>query len=200
MMQTTKIQIGLCVLDLSKNELLGVNNSVTHLTQKSCEILKILSSNQGKLVSRHALIDAVWDGNHLIGANRLTDEIWKIRGTLIQADVKNVMIKTVPRKGYILLIESEKSDLKPLNHHPLIHSNGTEMLMLGGAAKSRTVYLGAALIFVLGFALLLTLHTVQQTNLLLAQKDKLLQEQYVEKQDVVGLLTGLSINAKTVKR
>ena len=128
-MQATKIQIGQSVLDLSKNELLGANDSVTHLTQKSCEILKILSTNQGRLVTRHSLIDTVWDGNYLIGANRLTDEIWKIRGTLIQAGVKNAMIKTVPRKGYILLIEPEKSDLKPLNGHAQDHAGGIDISM-----------------------------------------------------------------------
>jgi DNA-binding winged helix-turn-helix (wHTH) protein len=104
MQNARTIEIGSSVLDLTTRNLHTPQGQVIHLSQKSVELLKVLIEFQGQMVSRNTLIDLVWSNNYIVGSHRIYDEIWKIRNVLKRADISNVTLQTVPRKGYILNI------------------------------------------------------------------------------------------------
>ncbi|MDX1459629.1 MAG: tetratricopeptide repeat protein, partial [Xanthomonadales bacterium] len=100
------LQIGPLTLDLMNNRLAGPAGDTAALPHKSVRVLALLSRNAGHLVTRNELIDRIWDGNYITGPNRLNDEIWKIRRELKAQHGHTVRIKTVPRKGYCLVVEA----------------------------------------------------------------------------------------------
>jgi eukaryotic-like serine/threonine-protein kinase len=77
-------------------------NKSNHLRRKQLEVLAILASAEGKLVTRQALIAQVWEGNSLVGDAGLTDTISDLRQSLADTDRSNPLIRTIPRRGYQL--------------------------------------------------------------------------------------------------
>lgn len=85
-----------------RRRLLIVHGREHKLSERQAEILERLARRRGALVRREELIDAVWDGNHLVGSQGLTREIHGLR-RLLGDDAKSPeVILTVPRKGYRL--------------------------------------------------------------------------------------------------
>ena len=76
-----------------------------NLRPKSFELLKYLTENQGRLVSKDELIDAVWNETSVTD-DSLVQCLRDIRRAL--ADDAQQIIKTVPRRGYIF--EKEVSE------------------------------------------------------------------------------------------
>lgn len=71
------------------------------LQPKWIEVLAFLAGHYPQLVSREALIDAVWNGNYFVGEKALTNAIWSLRKVLNQGDEQ--YIETVRKSGYRLL-------------------------------------------------------------------------------------------------
>ena len=80
-----------------------INGVVLELTPRQSAVLSLLLARPGQVVTRKALIDSVWDGNHFIGDRGLSDIIYQLRKLFSELDPQ--LIKTIPRKGYVLLGE-----------------------------------------------------------------------------------------------
>jgi TolB-like protein len=75
---------------------LGVN---TVLRAQSLSVLKALYQREGGLISKHELLDTVWQGV-AVTDDSLVQCIAEIRKAL--GDVDHVMVKTIPKRGYVL--------------------------------------------------------------------------------------------------
>ena len=76
-----------------------------HLQRKDLEVLALLASHTGSIISRASFIAVVWDGNDLVGDRGVSDKIFSLRRALADADEQQPIIRTIPRRGYQLMIE-----------------------------------------------------------------------------------------------
>ena len=109
-----KIHIGSAVLDLATNKLTTSEGIEFHVNHKSTELLRILSSRSGVVVGRDELIGDLFEGNHFSGDKRLSDEMYRVRELLTKAGIEDVILKTIPRKGYVY-IDTSASDADELD-------------------------------------------------------------------------------------
>lgn len=72
------------------------------LKRKHLEVLACLASTKDAMVTRKALIDQVWNGNVLVGETGLTNAIYYLRRALQDNDPDKPLIRTIPRRGYLL--------------------------------------------------------------------------------------------------
>jgi len=72
------------------------------IRRKQLEVLAILASAEGKLVTRNTFIELVWENNVLIGDAGLNDTVSDLRQSLADNDRDNPLIRTIPRRGYQL--------------------------------------------------------------------------------------------------
>lgn len=84
-----------CIVDVSKRQLL-VNGREVRLGGRAFDLLLALQAQQGQVVSKDALQDAVWPGL-AVTPNNLDVQIWALRRCL-GPDA----IRTVARRGYAL--------------------------------------------------------------------------------------------------
>ncbi len=113
-----------------------------HLEPRLMEVLVALLNTPGTLVARETLIRDVW--NDYAGADEgLTQAISSLR-KLLEDDTKDI-IKTVPKKGYMLMAPVVKQDHAPV---------------MGAARSRRNVYyaLAAGLVIAATFSLWLFSH------------------------------------------
>ncbi len=75
-----------------------------HLRRKELEVLALLASAEGRQVSRGNFIDVVWQGNDLVGDRGLTDTVVFLRKSLHDVDGDHPLIRTIPRRGYQLVV------------------------------------------------------------------------------------------------
>lgn len=71
------------------------------LGEYQLRLLTILAENAGKIVTREALTELVWE-RRVIGNNSLPNAIHALRVALNDSGKQQRIIKTVPRRGYIL--------------------------------------------------------------------------------------------------
>jgi DNA-binding winged helix-turn-helix (wHTH) protein len=83
------------------------------LRPKAFDVLRYLAENAGRLVSKGELHDAVW-GNVAVSDDSLVQCIRELRREL--GDVDHKLIKTVPRRGYLL--DVEKPAAQVAREHP----------------------------------------------------------------------------------
>lgn len=88
-------------LDINNYQLF-VGEEAISLTQKSFELLQYLVENQGRILKKEELLDALWEGNFVEEAN-LTQHIYMLRKALKQKDRNKVYIETIPKNGYRFL-------------------------------------------------------------------------------------------------
>ena len=94
----TVTRIGNIVLDRNRH-MVGVNDVSCELTYKEYELLKLLMSNAGIVVSRQEILDKVW-GIDFVGESRTLDmHIKTLRQKLKE---EGSLIKTVRNVGYIM--------------------------------------------------------------------------------------------------
>ncbi len=87
-------------IDFERNTACGPNGE-TRIEPKLAHLLKTLVENADKVVSRHELIDSVWDSAH--GADQsLTNAISQLRKVLGEGEGEQT-IETVPKRGYRLV-------------------------------------------------------------------------------------------------
>ena len=77
------------------------------LQPKFIDVLCYLAEHYPNVVTREALIDAIWDGNRYVGAKALTNAIWHLRKQLSPVAGDQDVIETVRKSGYRLLIAPE---------------------------------------------------------------------------------------------
>lgn len=92
------LRIGHVVLDSSRH-MVSVNDQLCELTYKEYELLKLLMTNAGIVVSRQMILDKVW-GTDFVGESRTLDmHIKTLRQKLKE---EGSLIKTVRNVGYIM--------------------------------------------------------------------------------------------------
>lgn len=87
-------------LDMSKG-VFSVDGEETELSKNEMKILGYLLENKGRIVSRDALINYLWDNEEFVDDNTLTVNINRVRKKLDDSGIKNV-IKTKRGQGYII--------------------------------------------------------------------------------------------------
>jgi DNA-binding winged helix-turn-helix (wHTH) protein len=80
------------------------------LRPKAFDVLRHLSENPGRLVSKAELHDAVW-GSVAVSDDSLVQCIRELRQKL--GDIDHALIKTVPRRGYLLEVEKPAAQIAP---------------------------------------------------------------------------------------
>jgi TolB-like protein/DNA-binding winged helix-turn-helix (wHTH) protein/Flp pilus assembly protein TadD len=90
-------EFGPYTLDAARGALQGPDGDI-RLRPKSFQLLLCLVRNQGRLVSRSELFEAVW-GNAAVTDDSLTQCLVEIRRAL--GDASRQMVRTVPRRGYL---------------------------------------------------------------------------------------------------
>lgn len=87
------------VLDLVRGTLLGATGNEIPLRRKSYSLLCFLLQNAGRLLDRNMIHRAIW-GDVAVTDDAITQCIREIR--LALGDVQQHILKTIPRRGYIL--------------------------------------------------------------------------------------------------
>lgn len=72
---------------------------------KQMDVLCYLAQQYPNIITRQELIDNVWNGNQNVGEKSLTNTIWHLRQELQESETDSVIIETIRRAGYRLLVE-----------------------------------------------------------------------------------------------
>ncbi|MFD1983585.1 winged helix-turn-helix domain-containing tetratricopeptide repeat protein [Mesorhizobium newzealandense] len=83
----------------NSNELRTVEGKAVNLRSQSVEVLSVLAARPGEIVSKDAIMQAVWPDT-FVTEDSLTQCIADIRRAL--GDAAHVIVETVPRRGYRL--------------------------------------------------------------------------------------------------
>ncbi len=94
-------------LDPDRGELRGPDGVVLHLRPKTFELLRLLTANSHRLLTKQELLDAIWPGVH-VGEDSLFQCIREIRTAL--GDHQRQMVKLVSGRGYLLAVDVATND------------------------------------------------------------------------------------------
>jgi two-component system response regulator RegX3 len=93
------LQVGDVVLDLGRHECI-VRDEEIKLPLKEFELLELLLSNPGRVVTRDTLIDRVWGMDYVGDTKTLDVHIKRLRSRIEQDPSKPVLITTIRGLGY----------------------------------------------------------------------------------------------------
>lgn len=96
----TRVQLGSFVLDLANGELRTANHELAQLRKQALNVLLVLGSHAGHVVSKEELTRRIWP-NVVVGDDSLAQAIAEIRRVL--ADHEHRLVRTVARRGYMLV-------------------------------------------------------------------------------------------------
>ena len=96
------------VVDLELDELRLATGEHVDLRPRSFAVLRLLAENAGQVVTKEELFDGVWN-DACVTDDSLTQCVTDIRKAI--GDDKRRILRTVPRKGYVLVSERLRSDL-----------------------------------------------------------------------------------------
>ncbi|MEP7329065.1 MAG: winged helix-turn-helix domain-containing protein, partial [Betaproteobacteria bacterium] len=118
-MLADRVQIGRWRFDRSLNTLTSDIDAV-RIEPKVADLLHRLASRAGDVVSRQALLDAVWPGV-VVGDEALSQSIQKLRRALGDTSREATYIQTVPKRGYRLI--APVTSITPVNAGPDIDAS-----------------------------------------------------------------------------
>lgn len=98
--QTNLIRAGGVLLNVADATVTN-NGQKAELTKNEYQILKLLMENQGKMVSRDAIMQKLWDNEEFVDDNTLTVNVTRIRKKLKTIGIED-MIKTKKGAGYLI--------------------------------------------------------------------------------------------------
>jgi adenylate cyclase len=110
-------------LDLDRLSLVGPLGQM-ELRRKSFELLRYLVEHAGRVVTKEEIIDAVWP-DVTVSDESVTQCISEVRHAL--GEQSRRIIKTVPRRGYLLDVPISPSDViatkirNNINHQPNLY-------------------------------------------------------------------------------
>ncbi len=84
-----------------ENSSIEKNGKVIELTKNEYKILKYLTQNRGKIISREDIMDYLWESESFIDDNTLSVNITRLRTKLEELDLKE-LIETRRGQGYLL--------------------------------------------------------------------------------------------------
>lgn len=90
------------VLDTERAELRRADGSTTRLRPKTLELLKLLVTNNHRVLGKEELMEAVWPGIH-VGEDSLFQCIREIRAAL--DDTERQMVQVVSGRGYLFALD-----------------------------------------------------------------------------------------------
>ncbi|MGD0286785.1 MAG: response regulator transcription factor [Acidimicrobiales bacterium] len=93
------LQVGNVVLDLGRHECI-VRGEEVKLPLKEFELLEMLLSNPGRVVTRDTLIDRVWGMDYVGDTKTLDVHIKRLRSRIEQDPSRPVLITTIRGLGY----------------------------------------------------------------------------------------------------
>jgi len=97
-------------IDLGKKILWSADDPVS-LPAKAVELLCLLIENQGNIVTKDELLNTVWRDS-FVEESVLTQNIYLLRKVFKDANLRDNLIQTVPRRGYRFNGEVHEIDLK----------------------------------------------------------------------------------------
>jgi DNA-binding winged helix-turn-helix (wHTH) protein len=106
---THRLQVGDWTLEPALNQLSAEGKAVK-VEPKAMAVLVYLADRPGQVVSREALLSAVWPGV-VVSDDSVTQVVIKLRKALGDAAEKPAYIQTIPKGGYRLVapvVRSEK--------------------------------------------------------------------------------------------
>jgi TolB-like protein/DNA-binding winged helix-turn-helix (wHTH) protein len=106
------------VVDLGRGELLDQAGARVDLRARSLDLLLRLAENAGHVVTKDALMAAVWP-DVCVTEDSLTQCVSDIRKAI--GDVRHDIVRTAPRKGYLLVAEEAP---RPVAQPPSGHAVG----------------------------------------------------------------------------
>jgi TolB-like protein/DNA-binding winged helix-turn-helix (wHTH) protein len=105
-----KMSVAGCVLDLACEALIDAEGRPVDLRPQAYQVLRYLALNAGRLVTKDELIAAVWP-NVVVTDDSLVQAIGNVRRAL--GDERHEVIKTVSRRGYIMVANAVMPDAPP---------------------------------------------------------------------------------------
>jgi Tol biopolymer transport system component/DNA-binding winged helix-turn-helix (wHTH) protein len=119
------------------------NGTSMHLEPKVMQVLVLLASNQGDVVSKERLLQTVWSGV-FVGEDVLTRSISEIRRVLADDARSPHVIQTIPKTGYRLIAPvtfggtvTHSSSSQPIPFDPLMDEPPTAPLLVDSSASPR---------------------------------------------------------------
>ena len=88
------------ILNISNNSITKSDKTID-LTKNEYKILKYLTENRGKIISREDIMDVLWESDCFIDDNTLSVNITRLRNKLEELGLKDI-IETKRGQGYIL--------------------------------------------------------------------------------------------------
>ena len=128
-----RVQLGAWTVDPPLNQL-SVAGQITRLEPKAMAVLMHLADRAGEVVSREALLAAVWPGV-VVSDDSLTQVVIKLRKALGDDPQQPTYIQTISKKGYRLIA--------PVVHPDAARQPGPRAAVAGAPAR-RTRWLAAA--------------------------------------------------------
>ncbi|WP_117232868.1 winged helix-turn-helix domain-containing protein [Vibrio maerlii] len=103
------------------NTLLNEEGEVTHIGANESRILLLLCENPNRTVSRNEFYEFVWkERGFEVDDSSLTQAISNLRRVLNDSIKSPMFVKTVPKRGYVLVCEIERTP--PLPVKPLVEA------------------------------------------------------------------------------
>lgn len=99
------------VLDLGAGELLAADGRPTELRAQALKVLLILGERAGQVVGKDELMRRVW-GDVIVTEDSLVQAVGDIRRVL--GDAKRERVRTVPRRGYVLVLDAPEAPALPV--------------------------------------------------------------------------------------
>ncbi|GHC00587.1 winged helix-turn-helix domain-containing protein [Thermomonas carbonis] len=103
---STRLRVGACVLNIDCREVVRGDDAPQRITLKALQVLQVLAAQPGRVVSREALLDAVWAGT-MPTDDVVTQAITTLRKALGDDREAPAYLETIPKSGYRLLAEVE---------------------------------------------------------------------------------------------
>ncbi len=128
--EITGYRIGEFTIDLDRGGLFRGGAEV-RIRPRSFDVLRYLAERPGKLVSRDELMDALWEGA-VVTEDAVTQCFIDIRRAL--GDESQTMVRTVPRRGYILELPVEALGPASREEDEQPAGNASNRRFLGAAA------------------------------------------------------------------
>jgi TolB-like protein/Tfp pilus assembly protein PilF len=107
-MRQEQVTLSSHVIDLDADELRSTTGELVELRPRSLAVLRLLAKNAGRLVTKNEIISEVW-GDVVVTEDSLTQCIANIRKAI--GDREHRILRTVSRRGYMLVPSQRKADL-----------------------------------------------------------------------------------------
>ncbi|MGA7181418.1 MAG: winged helix-turn-helix domain-containing protein [Thiobacillaceae bacterium] len=102
---------------------IGRGDEIIRLEPKVMELLTFFAAHPGEVVSREALLVALWPGI-IVGDDSLTQSVIKLRKALGDDPRKPAYIQTIPKRGYRLLAAVSHEDTPTSNGDAVVGTDG----------------------------------------------------------------------------